>query len=265
MSCLLAVTTDLPAAKHLRRQPSAGVRPPISSTTMSARELRMSSKSSVQTTDEGTRRAASEVRLRSTLRLKICVSSMPGSFASASTRTTELPTVPNPNRAIFTGEAAETGAGFLAELFGREVLRLVAMSVFDLIGPRPPSVEAFNRFVGEQALHGKSALIGRAAHLVIKEGVIEAGCGGIGCGVSIEDGVAARPVKRSKTHWAGLATGVDHAPGQLKIAERLARRTDGDDLGVSGRVVGRRDQIDPGGKYLAVRSEERRVGKECRS
>jgi len=36
MSCLLAVTTDLPAFKALRTSSSAGVKPPISSMMMSA-------------------------------------------------------------------------------------------------------------------------------------------------------------------------------------------------------------------------------------
>ena len=52
----------------------------------------------------GTRFAASEVRLRSTLRLKMWVSWMPGNFDAARTRATELPTVPKPRRATFTGD-----------------------------------------------------------------------------------------------------------------------------------------------------------------
>jgi hypothetical protein len=57
------------------------------------------------------------------------VSSMPGSFELASTRATELPTVPKPSSAIFTGAAEATGAGFLdgAAVFRVEVLRLVAI------------------------------------------------------------------------------------------------------------------------------------------
>jgi hypothetical protein len=101
---LFAVTTDLPAVKALRSQPSTGFKPPISSTITSTFEFRMSSISSVQTTEAGTTFAASEVRLRSTERLKICVSSRPGNFDAASTRATELPTVPNPSSATFTVE-----------------------------------------------------------------------------------------------------------------------------------------------------------------
>ena len=163
MSCLLAVTTDLSAAKHLRSQPSAGIRPPISSTTMSAPELRMSSKFSVQTTEEGTIFARSEVRLRSTLRLKMWVSSMPGSFDSASTRATELPTVPKPSSAIFTGAVEEADGDFVGfvRVFGLEVLRLDAMSVFDPIGLGAPCVEVLDRFAGQKAGHGNLTLVDR--------------------------------------------------------------------------------------------------------
>jgi hypothetical protein len=41
MSCLLAVTTDLPAFKAVRTNSSAGVNPPISSITMSMSEWRI--------------------------------------------------------------------------------------------------------------------------------------------------------------------------------------------------------------------------------
>ena len=102
MSCLFAVTTDLPEAMALRSQPSTGLRPPISSMTMSTSELRMSSMFSVQMTCGGTRLAACEVRLRSTLRLKMWVSWMPGNFDAASTVATELPTVPKPSSATLT-------------------------------------------------------------------------------------------------------------------------------------------------------------------
>src|SRR5208283_1987116 len=168
MSCLLAVTTDLPAAKHLRSHPSAGSSPPTSSTTISAPELRISLKFSVHTTDAGTHFAASEARLRSTSRLKMCVSSMSDSFDDASTRATELPTVPKPSSAIFTG-AAETSVVFeiVAAGFVREVLRLIAMSIINSIRQSAPCVEALLRFVGQQARHGDSALVERAAHLLI--------------------------------------------------------------------------------------------------
>ncbi len=62
-------------------------------------EARMSSMSSVQSVDVGTIEAASELRLRATERLKMWVSSMPGKLCAASTRATELPTVPKPRMA----------------------------------------------------------------------------------------------------------------------------------------------------------------------
>ena len=95
----------------------------------------MSLKLSVHTTDADTHFAASDARLRSTFRLKIWVNWMPGGLRAASTRATELPTVPKPSSAIFTGAAADfgaammTGAAFLevVAVFANEVLRLVAI------------------------------------------------------------------------------------------------------------------------------------------
>src|SRR5664280_349501 len=258
ISCLLAVTTDLPAAKHFFSQPSAGSSPPISSTTISARELRMSSKFSVHTTDAGTHFAAADARLRSTLRLKMCVSSTPGSFDSAITRATELPTVPNPSSAIFTG-APEASVVFVRVVtaFRNEVLRLIAMSVIDSIGKSAPCVEALHRLVGQQTRHGDSALVERAAHLLIEQGVVEAGIAGVCRGVAIKNRVAARPEERGQAHRAGLATGVDHASGELKVAQSLARSADRDHFGMGRGVVGRRHQVGAGGDDLAIAHHHR--------
>ncbi len=117
---------------------------------------------SVHTTDSGTHFAASDALLRSTLRLKMWVSSMSGSFDDASTRATELPTVPKPSSAIFTGAAAETSVVFedsCLPVFVREVLRLIAMSIINSIGKSAPCVEALHRLAGQQARHGDSALV----------------------------------------------------------------------------------------------------------
>src|SRR5271168_1422896 len=115
MSCLLAVTTDLPARRALRSQDSTGLRPPMSSMTTSTLELRMSLMSSVQRAVEGTKRAASEARLRSTLRLKTWVSSMFGNLDCASTLATEPPTVPKPSSATLRMGLAVDAAVFFAE------------------------------------------------------------------------------------------------------------------------------------------------------
>ena len=95
----------------------------------------MSLKFSVHSTDAGTHFAAAEVRLRSIPRLKMWVSSTPGSFELASTRATELPTVPKPSSAIFTGAAAffflfaATGWAFAeaVAIFVSELLRFVVI------------------------------------------------------------------------------------------------------------------------------------------
>src|ERR1017187_1862100 len=215
ISCLLAGTTPSPAAKALRRQRSPGSGPPTSWTTMSARELRTSSKFSVHTTEPGTCFAASELRLRAMLRLKMWLSSTPGSFAAASTRATALPTVPKPSSAILTGAAAVADflPGSEVAIFGREVLRWFVISVFDLIHTLAPCVETLQRLVGQQALHGDSALVDGTAYLRIEQSVVKAGGAGIGGGVPVEDGVAVRPIEGSQAHRAGLATGVDDASG----------------------------------------------------
>src|ERR1039457_7209629 len=259
INCLLAVTTDLSAAKDFRSQRSAGSSPPTSSTTMSARELRTSSKFSVHTTEPGTCFAASELRLRAMLRLKMWLSSTPGSFAAASTRVTALPTVPRSSSAILTGAAAvaEFLPGSEVAVFGREVLRWFAILVFDLIHTRAPCVETLHRLVGQQALHGNSALVDGTAYLGIEQRVVKAGGGGIGGGVSVKDGVAARPIEGSQAHRAGLATGVDDASGEAKIPKRLASRANRHHFGMGRGIVGRRNQVHAGRDDLTVAHDHR--------
>src|SRR4051794_27222810 len=92
MSCLFAVTTDLPAPRALRTQSPAGSRPPASSTTTSAPDARTSLKSPVHCTDAGTQ----GTRFLSTSRLKMCVSSSPLGCSSQRIFVTERPTVPKP-------------------------------------------------------------------------------------------------------------------------------------------------------------------------
>src|SRR5450755_2706713 len=132
---------------------------------------------------------------------------MPGNFDSTSTRATELPTVPKPSNAIFTVAPLETGLDFFAvdTAFESEVLRLIAMSVFDLIGTRSPCVETLDRFVAQQPLCRNTALIEWPRYLLIKEGIVEAGGSSVGGGITVKNRVAARPVERGQAHRAGLA------------------------------------------------------------
>ena len=136
----------------------------------------MSSKFSVHTTEAGTCFAASELRLRATLRLKMWVSSMPGNFDAASTRATELPTVPKPSSAIFTGAAA-------ADVIACDVrharrlrawgFALVAISVFDLTGldllAARQVLKADDCLVGQQTLRSEFCA-GRAAASLRRRG-----------------------------------------------------------------------------------------------
>src|ERR1700693_5457325 len=95
MSCLLAVTTDLPAFKALRTNSSAVVKPPISSMIMSTSELRIACKSSVQITSLGTQGCF----FRSILRLQTCVRRIRPGLRSQRILATARPTVPKPTRA----------------------------------------------------------------------------------------------------------------------------------------------------------------------
>ena len=74
MSCLLAVTTDLPASSDRRIRSPAGSSPPISSTTMSASDATTASKLSVHSTSAGTQ----STFFRSMPRLQIVVSCSEG-------------------------------------------------------------------------------------------------------------------------------------------------------------------------------------------
>src|SRR5258706_7611590 len=107
MSCLLAVTTDMPAFRAPRTSSSAGDKPPISSTTMSASELRIVWRSSVQTTSVGTQGCF----LRSTLRLQMCVSRSKPSLRSHRILATARPTVPKPTRATRRAELRSPEVG----------------------------------------------------------------------------------------------------------------------------------------------------------
>src|ERR1700731_1428037 len=72
ISCLLAVTTDLAEERTRLIQSSVGCRPPMTSTTISASDKRMSSIFSVHCTEEGSQ----STFLRATFRLRICVKNL---------------------------------------------------------------------------------------------------------------------------------------------------------------------------------------------
>src|ERR1039458_5803403 len=95
INCLLAVTTDLPEASARRIQSSLGSRPPITSTTMSAFDDKMSSMFSVHFTEE----ESQSTFFRATLRLRTRVRRGRGFARSQKIFPTELPTVPKPSKA----------------------------------------------------------------------------------------------------------------------------------------------------------------------
>src|ERR1019366_4981556 len=95
INCLLAVTTDLPEVSARRIQSSVGSRPPITSTTMSAFDDKMSSIFSVHCTEEGSQ----STFFRATLRLRTWVRRRWVLERSQRIFATELPTVPKPSKA----------------------------------------------------------------------------------------------------------------------------------------------------------------------
>src|SRR5579864_2196079 len=95
MTCLLAVTTDLPDASAFRIHTPAGSSPPMSSTTMSTSDESTSLMSSVHLIAV----ESQSTRLRCTLRLRMCVRRSPAGGCSVRIRATELPTVPKPTMA----------------------------------------------------------------------------------------------------------------------------------------------------------------------
>src|SRR5450631_1891350 len=121
MSCLFAVTTDLPALRALRTQSPAGSRPPANSTTTSAPDARTSLKSSVHWTDRGTQ----GTRFLATSRLKMCVSSNPLGLRSQSIFATELPTVPKPRMATLRLVDDRSSPGVAGDVFFSAVGLLV--------------------------------------------------------------------------------------------------------------------------------------------
>ena len=92
MTCLLAVTTDLPAASACSIQLRAGSCPPINSTITSTGLSISAWKELVQITSP----PAQSTRLRATFRLQTCVSCTPGWAPLARMRATARPTVPKP-------------------------------------------------------------------------------------------------------------------------------------------------------------------------
>src|SRR5690242_3245259 len=97
MSSLFAVTTDFPARSARRTQSPAGSRPPISSTTTSASEEKISSTFAVHRMSTGN----PAIFFLSILRLKMCVRRSGLSLSLHKIFATERPTVPKPMRAIF--------------------------------------------------------------------------------------------------------------------------------------------------------------------
>ncbi len=81
------------------------------------------------------------------------------------------------------------------------------------------------------------------ADLVVDEGVVEPGGGGILAGGTVDDRVHARPVGRGQAHRARLAARVERAALEQEGAQRRAGRADRGDLGMGGGVVRGRDPV----------------------
>lgn len=209
--------------------------------------------SSVQMVSLGTNFAAGEVRLRSTLRLKMWVSWMPANFCAASTVATELPTVPKPSRATLTGfAAAGCFAGWLTAFFAGCLDFGAMVLVVDSAGVLTPCVEAGDGLLGQEVNGGDGAIGEGERDLAIQEGVVEAGCCGLCGSAAIINRAEPSPVDGGEAHGAWLAGGIDFAAGEGEAAELGAGVADGGNLSVGGGVVAGGDAVGAGGEDLAV-------------
>ena len=90
---------------------------------------------------------------------------------------------------------------------------------------------------------GDGAFGRREGNFVVYQVIVEAGGGGIFARAGVIEDIGAGPVDGAETHGAWFAAGVEFAAGKLKRAELLTGGADGDDFGVSGRVVCGGDEI----------------------
>jgi len=221
----------------------------------------MSLKFSVQTTEVGTNFAASEERLRTMSRLKMWLVRRRGTSIRRG-RGDELPTVPN--QAVRCGLVRRLRLVVWFSLQSSKVgLALIAMSVFDLIRLSAPRVEAFDGLIGRHARDGIFRWSRDAS--TPGRGKSRRACGGgIGCGVAIKDGVAARPVERGE-HMDRARNWCRRCNGELEVADCLTSRADGYDLGVGVGSLLEVTQFTPVARISPLRTMTAPTGRRRRS
>ena len=115
-----------------------------------------------------------------------------------------------------------------------------------------PGIENCLRFPAEKLFHGHAPRVQRELQFIVNKSVIEARGGGVSSSAGVEDSSGSRPIDCAEAHGARLASSVEIAAGELKIAEDVAGFANGDDFGMGRGVVCGGDTICAFGDDAAV-------------
>jgi len=91
--------------------------------------------------------------------------------------------------------------------------------------------------------HRNRALGKGLRKFLVDERVVETNLGSVGGNIAVVNASQAGPVDRAKTHWTGLAGGIDLAIMKVEGVEFGACFSDGNQFGVRRRIVDRCDAI----------------------
>jgi hypothetical protein len=109
---------------------------------------------------------------------------------------------------------------------------------------RDPRSKAGPRLIAKQLRGWQGSRCWVLAKLVIEEGVVKSRTSCVSGTAAIVNRIEPCPVAGRQAHRARLATGVKFAAGKAERAQRLARRADGIDFAVGGRIVRRCHRVD---------------------
>ena len=131
-----------------------------------------------------------------------------------------------------------------------------------LLVPNPvhllrPLSKGRERFAAQKLFHGNLPLRDRRGDFVVDQVVIEINPLRVFAGVAVINFLEARPVNRSETHRARLATGVKFAVVELEIFQTFAGVTDRDHLGMCRRIVRGGDLIPAAPDYFSFANHNR--------
>ena len=114
-----------------------------------------------------------------------------------------------------------------------------AWSVRPSIRLSQPGGKRLTCFLAKGIHHWDRAAVGRKSKLLIEGGVVKASSGGVFASGSVVDSLQACPVDRRKAHRTGFTTGVNLAARKGVCPQPTTGIPNGDDLRMSGRVIGR--------------------------